>query len=30
MQMLEDAVRTSDLQDKIKIMDVVELAAEAL
>jgi Fe-S oxidoreductase len=30
MQMLEDAVRTGGLQDKIKIMDVVELAAEAL
>jgi Fe-S oxidoreductase len=30
MQMLEDAVRTSGQQDKIKIMDIVELAAEAL
>lgn len=30
MQMLEDAVRTTGMQDKIKIMDIVELAAEAL
>jgi Fe-S oxidoreductase len=30
MQMLEDAVRTTGMQDRIRIMDVVELAAEAL
>ncbi len=30
MQMLEDAVRTAGVQDKIKVLDVVELAAEAL
>jgi Fe-S oxidoreductase len=30
MQMLEDAVRTAGAQDKIKVLDVAELAAEAL
>lgn len=30
MQMLEDAVRTAGLQEKIQILDIVELAAEAL
>lgn len=30
MQMLEDAIRTAELQDKIKVLDIVELAAEAL
>ena len=30
MQMLEDAVRTADLQDKIQVLDIAELAAEAL
>lgn len=30
MQMLEDAIRTGDLQDKIQVLDIVELAAKAL
>jgi len=30
MQTLEDAVRTAGLQDKIQVLDVIELAAEAL
>ena len=30
MQMLEDAVRTADLQEKIQVLDIAELAAEAL
>jgi Fe-S oxidoreductase len=30
MQMLEDAVRTAGLQEKIQVLDIAELAAEAL
>lgn len=30
MQMFEDAVRTAGLEDKLKILDIAELAAEAL
>ena len=30
MQMLEDAVRTNDLGDRIQVLDIVELAAQAL
>jgi len=30
MQMLEDAIRTAGLQEKIEVLDIVELAAEAL
>lgn len=30
MQMLEDAVRTAGLQEQIKVLDIAELAAEAL
>jgi Fe-S oxidoreductase len=30
MQMLEDAVRTAGLQEKIQVLDVAELAAQAL
>ncbi|MEN8098397.1 MAG: (Fe-S)-binding protein [Chloroflexota bacterium] len=30
MQMLEDAIRTADLTDKIQVLDIVELAEQAL